>query len=235
MKIISWNCNGALRKKFGLLDETAADLYIIQECEDPSRSDIAYREWAGNYLWSGLNKNKGIGVFSPRGWTLRQLDWPDGGLQSFLPFEVDGSARGLAVWTKHAGSPNFRYIGQFWKYLQMHRGLIAEAAFICGDFNSNVQWDEWDRWWNHSDVVRELSEMGLHSLYHAVSGEAQGAETVPTLLHLRKTDRPFHIDYFFLSETRCALNGSSLQILTSVEWTAASDHMPLVAEISDML
>ena len=34
MRIITWNCNGALRKKFkGLLDYNA-DLLVIQECEN---------------------------------------------------------------------------------------------------------------------------------------------------------------------------------------------------------
>ena len=38
MKIISWNCNGALRNKFQHIAELEADIYIIQECEDPIRA-----------------------------------------------------------------------------------------------------------------------------------------------------------------------------------------------------
>ena len=38
MKIISWNCNGALWKKFNLLEKLDADILVIQECEDPRRS-----------------------------------------------------------------------------------------------------------------------------------------------------------------------------------------------------
>jgi exonuclease III len=89
MKIISWNCNGAFRKKYHALDDLRADIIIVQECENPAESTQQYREWARNYRWTGEKKNRGIGIFAKPEIRLTKLDWDDGGLQSFLPCRVN--------------------------------------------------------------------------------------------------------------------------------------------------
>ena len=65
--------NVAQRKKTDHIDPLEADILIIQECEDPSCSTKAYKEWAGDYLWSGENKNKGIGIFARNGNNVQAL------------------------------------------------------------------------------------------------------------------------------------------------------------------
>ena len=233
MKIVTWNCNGAFRNKHHALEEIGADILVIQECEDPSRSTTKYREWAGDYLWAGENKNKGIGIFSKNGCELEALNWNDNGLQSFLPCRVDDSVNLIGVWTKQANSPNFRYIGQLWKYLQLHKEKIGSGeTVICGDLNSNVQWDEWDRWWNHSDVVRELEEVNIHSLYHQIMGEEQGKESKPTLFMHRKPERPYHIDYAFISKDLLCDNKNMIDVGSPEKWLECSDHMPIVFSVA---
>ena len=99
MKIVSWNCNGAFRKKYPLVEALQADIYVIQECEDPRQcKEPHYAEWAGNYLWTGLNKHKGLGVFVKHGHQLQALELEAGGLELFLPCTVNDT-RLLAVWT----------------------------------------------------------------------------------------------------------------------------------------
>ena len=96
-------------------------------------------------------------------------------------------------------------------------------------FNSNVRWDVWDRWWNHSDVVRELEEIGIHSLYHCSKRIAQGAELEPTFYMHRNLAKPYHIDYAFVSSQW--LDSSTVEVGLAENWLAHSDHMPLRVQL----
>ncbi|HNU66593.1 MAG TPA: hypothetical protein PKL42_05640 [Methylotenera sp.] len=231
MKIISWNCNGALRKKLEPISAFNADIYIIQECEDRAKiNDKNYQSWAGQYLWYGHNKNKGVGVFAKNGFSLTPLPLESGRLEYFLPFKVNESFTFLAVWTREANSPTFKYIGQMWKYLQLHKNqLKSDKTVIIGDLNSNVRWDAWDRWWNHSDVVRELEGIGICSLYHHIYKEDQGQESKPTFYLQRNIQKPYHIDYAFISKEMAP--SASLSVGEKEIWLEHSDHMPLSVHI----
>jgi hypothetical protein len=227
----SWNCCGALRNKLHEVQMIGADVIVVQECEDPARTaNEQYRLWASNYLWVGRNKNRGLGVFAKPHIRLSAADLDPGSLQSFLPCWIDNSVFLLAVWTQQANSPTFQYIGQMWKYLQVHgKSLPPESTLVVGDFNSNTRWDKWDRWWNHSDVVRDLSQIGLHSVYHYCRGVDQGHEVDPTFFLHRKPDRAYHIDYAFAP--RSWLSRCTIEVGKPADWLPHSDHMPLTLTV----
>ncbi|WP_022950238.1 endonuclease/exonuclease/phosphatase family protein [Leucothrix mucor] len=246
MKIASWNCGGALRKKLDQADSLSADILIIQECEDPARSTHAYREWAGNYLWLGDSKNKGIGIFPKNGHRVTALNWsgkfeiagikhPSGSwtteaLKLFLPFSINDDYKVLGVWTKGADSQAFAYIGQLWKYLQIHRQqLSGPRQLIMGDLNSNAIWDKSDRWWNHSNVIEELAELGLSSVYHWQHGENQGEESLATFFLYRRMAKAYHIDYAFASKD--LLDRCTLDVGIPEDWLTVSDHVPITLKL----
>ena len=120
------------------------------------------------------------------------------------------------------------YIGQLWKYLQVNKQKF-KRIIIAGDFNSNAIWDEWDRWWNHSNVIHELNEIGIKSLYHSFTGEQQGKETKPTFYMNRKIHKPYHIDYIF-SSNEFLNNLIDIRLFEVEDWIKISDHVPMICE-----
>jgi exonuclease III len=233
LKIVTWNCNGGFRKKFEKVSSLDADIYVIQECENPAESaNREYIDWAENFLWIGDSKSKGLGVFAKPDIVLNKLDWTsqyrDHFVKHFLPCRVNGAFDLLAVWTHRNNSPNFGYMGQFWKYLQVNKENF-KSIIIAGDFNSNKIWDQWDRWWNHSDVVNELGSLGIESLYHKYTGELQGSETKPTLFFQKNPVKAYHIDYVFASKP-FSEDLKSIEIGHIDSWLDLSDHMPIVCE-----
>ncbi len=230
MKILTWNCNGALRKKFDYLTEFDADIIIIQECENPQvTKDKKYKEWAKDYIWTGENNSKGLGIFVTENVKIESLNWDTAGLKYFIACKINNDFNLIATWCHGANSPTFGYIGQFWKYLQIHKANLKKCI-IAGDFNSNVIWDRWDRWWNHSDVVRELKELKIESLYHRHNKEEPGKELQPTFFLYKNLVKAYHIDYIFASyEFIDSLK--KLSIGQHDKWISKSDHMPVLCEL----
>ncbi len=236
MILITWNCNGALRNKYQALNGFDWDVLVVQECEDPGRcKDAEYKLWASNYLWVGDSKNKGIGIFAKEGVKISPLDWSNTyeghEVKLFLPCLINDRIQLLGVWTKQNNSPTFGYIGQLWKYLQLHSEKF-EDIIIAGDLNSNVQWDKWDRWWNHTDVVNQLKDLAIVSAYHFNNKLDQGSEKDLTYFMHRKLDRGYHIDYVFASEH--LLNKSVIKIGEAKEWIRISDHVPIIAHFNSI-
>lgn len=227
MRFVTWNCAGAFRRKWSLVADLDADLAVIQECENPTLAqDATYREWATGHTWVGPTKNKGLGVFPRPGLRVTPVGLDLGRLELFLPCLVDGEWPLLATWTRQANSPTFGYIGQLWKLLQAHSAFLKHpGAMVVGDLNSNARWDVWDRWWNHSDVVRELATLGLQSAYHAHHAALQGGEQAPTFYLQRNLAKPYHIDYAFAGQQWVV---KRVEVGSPEQWLQYSDHMPVV-------
>lgn len=152
--------------------------------------------------------------------------WTTSDLKLFMPFTVNGEYQVLGVWTKADNSDVFGYIGQLWKYLQIHKcQLQKNKTILLRDFNSNRIWDKPDRWWNHSDVVEELAAIGLRSVYHEHTDESQGKESVPTFFLQRNHSKAYHIDYVFASDD--ILHHGKVAIGQRDQWLSISDHMPV--------
>jgi len=143
MKILTWNCNGGFRNKVQALSSLDCDLYIIQECEDPSRvfkPTIEYIDLTKNHIWEGENKNKGLGVFAKKSSVIKKtnlnLDFGEHRLKWFISFSFESRINFVATWAHRGDTGEFRYIGQGYKMLGNNLDDLKDKVFI-GDFNSN--------------------------------------------------------------------------------------------------
>ena len=222
MKIVSWNCNGKFREKFQDILTVDADIYVIQECENPAESAcLAYKEFAQNYLWTGEHKNKGLGVFAKNGIQIAENDWPKYCLRNFLSININNCFDLIAVW---ACKP---YIEEYYIYQSVNISNYTENTVIIGDFNSNAIWDKKHNIRTHSSVVAQLNKIGLCSAYHYMSHQEQGKETIPTFYLYRHSDKGYHIDHCFTHKN----NIQSYRVLHNIDWLTKSDHMPIMIEL----
>ena len=225
MKIVSWNCNGKFREKYKVISTLSADIYIIQECENPYDSmDLDYKKFANNCFWVGKNKNKGLGIFGEKDVLLEKLNWNEICLKLFLPVKVNNSFDILAVWTQNP------YIEEYYIYQYLNKEKYNDNTIVFGDFNSNQKFDKkyaTRKERGHMACVNELKQLGLEDAYHYVTKETQGCETQNTFYLYRHLDKGYHIDHCFLNPKRL----SNYRVLDEKYWLTYSDHVPCVLEI----
>lgn len=231
----------ALDRKIEALLGLAPDIAVVCECAEPGRL-LTRSEWLqGNAVWVGGNPHKGLAVFAFNGYRARLADDYHPSLRWIAPVHVEGptDCNLLAVWAQNASAGGIRkhQLGPLRRALSRYKAFLGERpAVIAGDLNSNTIWDKPGWRINHSTKVRILEEsFGLVSAYHAVRGEAHGAETEPTLYWRDRTkDGPtYHIDYVFLPLPWIG-KVRELSIGAFEPWCGAglSDHVPVVVDVA---
>jgi endonuclease/exonuclease/phosphatase family metal-dependent hydrolase len=139
----------------------------------------------------------------------------------------------FAIWANNPDDKDGQYVEQVWKALLHYDSLISNTkTILIGDFNSNTIWDRKSRISNHSDVVRVLENKGVHSTYHLHHKQIQGTEEHPTLYLYRHRNRPYHLDYCFVSADM-AEKLESVEVGDFDFWTKYSDHVPVIVTFKD--
>src|SRR3954462_2147277 len=117
MKIITWNCNMAFRKKAQFILAHQPDILIVPECEHPDklRSDPGM-QIPTDMLWFGTNKNKGLGIFSYSGFRFKLLRDHNPDLKMIIPIAVTGAEEFTlyAIWANNPDDPDGQYVEQVW-------------------------------------------------------------------------------------------------------------------------
>jgi exodeoxyribonuclease III len=234
MKIVTWNCNMAFRKKADFILTQKPDILIVPECEHPDKLKFNKdTPLPTDIFWYGTNFHKGLGVFSYGRYKFTLLDIHNPDFKNILPLSVTGGQFDFtlfAIWANNPQDKDGQYITQVWKAIHYYDDLLLDnKTILIGDFNSNTIWDKSYREGNHSTVVKKLEAKKIFSTYHKFYGQIQGKEEHPTLFMYRHQDKPYHIDYCFASV-------DFIDKMTNVEvglyhdWTHCSDHKPLTVE-----
>jgi exodeoxyribonuclease III len=232
MKIVTWNCQGAFRKKAELIARWQPDIALIQECECLEKLKFAPgMPQPTAQCWFGDNPSKGIGIFSFTHLSFEVDACYDPSIRHCVPLGVRGrcNLNLVAVWATVSVERKASYVGQALRALQAYRGFIgARETFLAGDFNSNKIWDRPPQG-GHSKLVAGLAEMQIVSVYHAHFNEAQGAESQSTFYLQRNREKGYHLDYCFAPETWVP-RLEVFSVGSFEDWIAWSDHSPLFAE-----
>ncbi len=234
MKIITWNCNMAFRKKAAIILGLKPDILVVQECEHPRK--LIFSEEVpkpASMLWFGDNENKGLGIFSYSNFRFRLRKNYNPAFKWIIPIAVSGGNLDFtlyAVWAHNPADPDGRYVEQVWKAIHHYqKHLKNKQTILAGDFNSNTIWDRKNRVGNHSDVVTELEKKGIFSCYHLHHQQEQGKEAHPSFYLYRHRDKPYHLDYCFASSD-LVNNIRSVEIGEHDHWKSYSDHVPVMVD-----
>jgi exonuclease III len=225
----------AFRKKADFILESKPDIVIIPECEEEAKLKFGmFTPKPNKTVWFGENPNKGIGIFSYGDYEIELLEVHNPEFKFVLPLSVskgDFQVTLFAVWSQESETNN-NYTEQVWNAIHFYKDILKEEhVILAGDFNSNTIWDRPKRVANHSEMVRKLEEIGIKSTYHQIHEQVQGKEKDPTLYMQRKVERPYHIDYCFVSDTLMK-NVTKAEVGNPETWLRHSDHMPLTIDFN---
>lgn len=227
----------AFRKKAEHILRYKPDLLIVPECEHPDKLQFSDMVPApADMLWFGNNLHKGLGIFSYSQYRLKLRRTHNPAFKMIVPIAVTGGSTDFdlyAVWANNPADPDGQYVEQVWKALQHYdKKLNRRPVLLIGDFNSNTIWDRKSREGNHTQVVERLAQKGIISCYHHHHQQVQGSEKTPTFYLYRHADKPYHLDYCFVSAD-FAKRIRSVETGSHADWMRHSDHVPLMVTFGE--
>lgn len=227
MKIITWNCKMAYRKKAESILKCHPDLVIVPECE--------YFEETPKNLWFGDNKKKGLSIFSYSDYEIELYEEYNPIFKYIIPLKVKGPSEFnlFAIWAMNDSEDvRKRYIGQVYSAINYYNDLLNKPTVIIGDFNWNIIWDvkpDYPLYGTLTDLIGILKNRNIRSVYHEFYNEKFGKETKPTLFMYHKQNRPYHVDYCFASSD---FEVTNVEVGDFEDWIGRSDHMPIIVTLS---
>jgi endonuclease/exonuclease/phosphatase family metal-dependent hydrolase len=104
----------------------------------------------------------------------------------------------------------------------------ADLSEISGDFNNSVFSDKPKGRTKLATSWTMMESRGFVSAYHVHHPCERGAEPHPILWWIRNIDKPYHIDYTFVSRPEAI---AAVTVGSHADWLAHSDHSPMTVDL----
>jgi hypothetical protein len=203
------------------------DLAVVQECGRRDLESLAARGF--HCVWEGRRADRGLGVLAPD-LSISLDGCHDPELAYYVPLTVGAPGarfRLVAAWAYGHRSTTAKRWALDEALAHYEHFLCPGPAVVAGDLNNHPIWDTPSRP-TFARSLQMLGRAGLRSAWHHTTGTEHGAERCGTFYFYRRPDRPYHIDYCFVSsdiEVRAAAIGAP------ATWLALSDHCPVVVDL----
>ena len=122
------------------------------------------------------------------------------------------------------------YVEMIHDYFDANEKIFDEDLIMCGDFNSNVIWNNEHKTTDDNGNAKDQTNLNvklntkrLYSVYHELNDEELGEEKNATFFQTRHLNQPYHIDYLYAGKDKI----SEFEILDHWKWISLSDHLPL--------
>ena len=223
----------ALHKKLDMLQALGPSIAIVPECARPEIIKKNHPEFKFHDAdWVGVNKHKGLGVFSFLDYSFARHSLYTEKFHQYLPLiisDADGHIFNLlAVWSfnhrnelKEPGHPTTLAFNHYRPF------TLQKNSVVAGDFNNATIWDKPSGQNNMADTIARLEEQNLISAYHSFNSCLFGNESDSTHFW-RKGELEFHIDYCFIPVTSVLTN---VEIGQRNDWVKFSDHAPVIVDL----
>lgn len=223
LRLFAWNCAGAFHRKANVVVKAAPDIVVLSEVAEPSLQEC---RGSTSCISIGTAQGRSLAIVSFNGWELEPADVcvPD---RLFLPVIArrgDAAVSIVGVCVKACGG----YVAPTRRALHaLHDFVTAGSTIIAGDFNQTTVLDpKRGPSGRFEGIVDAMKDLGLRSAWHAHHGEEFGHESVPTYFHHWKQEKPWHIDYAFVSAS-IQIAAARLGNFEEIVATKLSDHVPL--------
>lgn len=232
MRLVTWNCKGAFRRKIDFLGSLHADVLIVPESERLLSVSVPLdSKPVQTFRWFGEKPTKGLAVLSFGRLEFKLHPCYEPRFRWVVPLVFNDPVPWVlfAVWTLPVPETQ-SYVQPLIEAFDHYRPLIGQIPVVwAGDFNSSFRFDRPSRRFRFRDFVDRMSNDGIHSLYHLHRRCEHGEEPEKTFFLHHHRERGHHIDYVFASSALYE-HGIDCSVGEFDEWSGRSDHVPLTCE-----